>query len=55
MFVGVRDNLNPASWFGGDLKDITIQGVRFWGVEVPVDIADTASLQQLTSGMVWRE
>jgi hypothetical protein len=55
VFVGVRETLDPASWFGGDLKDITIQGVRFWGIEMPLDIADPAPLHQLTTGMVWRE
>ncbi len=55
VFVGVRETPNPAAWFGGDLKDISMQGVGFWGVEVPLDIADTTSLQQLTSEMAWRE
>jgi hypothetical protein len=54
IFVGVRESLAPSTWFAGPLKEVHIQDVRFWGVDVPVDIADVETVSKLTDGMTWK-
>lgn len=51
VFVGIRDTKSPQSWCPGPLDRVSIRGVPFLGLHVPVEHADDAQLAMLVRGI----
>jgi hypothetical protein len=52
VFVGVRDSKDPAKWFQGQLETVSVQGVEFFGLVVPVNNPDVAEIASLAQGLL---
>jgi len=55
VFVGLRDSTNPSHWFPGPLDEVSVQGVVFRGLVVPVDSPDSPDAATLVSGLSDRQ
>jgi hypothetical protein len=51
VFVGIRDSKNPERWFTGPLERVSIQGVPFFGLWVPVEHPNDSQLASLVRGL----
>jgi hypothetical protein len=51
VFVGVRGDRLPATWEPGPAETVSVQGVPFTGIAVPVDRADSEDLSFLQKGL----
>jgi hypothetical protein len=51
VFVGVRESESPETWFSGPLEPVSINGVTFLGIQVPVESPDAAAAANLTRGL----
>jgi hypothetical protein len=52
VFVGLRDSKQPEQWFKtAALERMSVQGVPFFGLWVPVEHPDNAHLAALVEGL----
>jgi hypothetical protein len=51
VFVGIRESGRPERWFSGPLEGVTVNGVTFRGVVVPVDSREYATAERLIQGL----
>jgi hypothetical protein len=51
VFVGIRETRKPEMWFGDELQTLSIQGVRFMGIYVPVESRDMDAVERLVRGL----
>ena len=51
VFVGLRDSIDPSGWFKGPLESISVQGVVFRGLIVPVDHPEAKDAAALAGGL----
>jgi hypothetical protein len=51
VFVGIRDSKNPEKWFKGTLERVSVQGVPFFGLWVPIEHRDDTQLSLLVRGL----
>jgi hypothetical protein len=54
VFVGVRGTVLPDAWASGTSETITVHGVPFTGIVIPVDTSDGEDLQFLLTGLEQR-
>jgi hypothetical protein len=51
VFVGIRDSKTPERWFSGPLKTVSVNGVDFRGVVVPVESREQSDAEKLILGI----